>query len=283
MKILLGLLIVPFIFFFGYTQITQATQDVALEVNGEDIPFTLYQLFYDQEYDRYRQIFQGEIPEFALQSIAAATERQMVQRKIMFQFANDLGLSVTDQELADWIVKNFKDASGEFDPIGYKNYLSQFQTRNRISYEDLLREDLTLQKFNTWMSRSEVETSKEKTLMEAQKATRWILEVRENAKDSKEKIPASQKIDPLTITEYQKLFGGQLDLQDYVSIFRLEKGKTFSKEKEGKVYWTRMISKEKNKEASKEPTQKLSLGDAWLNDTIEAAKIKSHIPKPSSL
>ncbi len=146
-KVLLGIIIVSFVAFFGYNTLQQQNVDqAAIQVGEEDIPVARFQFFYENQYETFKEKFKdSDIPEFLLKSIQQSAERILVQRSLMRQFAQTMGVRVSDPELAAFIAKE-KD----FDPVVYKDYLKSFYNENGFSYEELVREDLQLQKFQTW-------------------------------------------------------------------------------------------------------------------------------------
>lgn len=147
LKVILGVIIVSFVFFFGFNAIREESLDgTAIEVGKENIATSRYQFFYNNQYENFRrQMKEAEIPDFLLNTIRQSAERLVVQRSLMRQFSDTLGLKVTDQELAETIVKE-KD----FDPVEYKNRLQGFYREAGFSYEELLREDLLIQNFQNW-------------------------------------------------------------------------------------------------------------------------------------
>ncbi len=275
LKLILAVIIISFIFFFGFNQIREASQGFALKINGDTISSNEYQLFYDQQYEQYKKMFQGqEMPDFLSKSIRASTQRLLAQRKLLTRFGESLGFTVTDQELANWIVQHYKEGTEDFDPIAYKNFLSQFQSRNRLSYEDLLKEDLLVQKIQDWLAKGDQVSPLLTQSLQDQQKSKWTFEVL----DAKTKKVA-QKVGPISIGEYPQLFRSPLPLEQYVPIFQLTSAKPLLGkpiEQDGKSYLVRLVKKE-TKEETKAP-EKLSLGQQWVAALLEKAKIKSNLP-----
>lgn len=146
-KVILGIVIVSFVFFFGYSALQkQSTDTVAIQVGREEIPLSRFRFFYDNQYEIFKSKFKdGDMPEFLLKSIQQSTERVLVQRSLLRQFAQKIGIQVSDRELAETITRE-KD----FDPVAYKDFLKNFYRQNGFSYEEMVREDLLLEKFQTW-------------------------------------------------------------------------------------------------------------------------------------
>src|SRR3989344_8010299 len=97
LKVVLGIIIVSFAFFFGYNEIQRAGQLVAMKINDHEISFDRYNFFYDTQFERFRQIFQsesGEIPEFVKQSVQSQTQRFLAQRVLLTALAKQLGVMI---------------------------------------------------------------------------------------------------------------------------------------------------------------------------------------------
>ena len=247
-----------------------------MKINGDTISSNEYQLFYDQQLEHYRKMFQGqEMPDFLSKSIRSSTQRLLAQRKLLTHFGEALGFSVTDQELADWILEHYKDENGSFDPIAYKNFLSQFQARNHLSYETLLKEDLLVQKTQDWLQKGDqVSPVLTKALQEQQKS-QWTFEI-SDAKTKK----VTEKVGPISMSDDDRLFHGALPLEQYASLFKLTTAKPLLEkpiEQDGKSYLVRLIKREAAKE-SKTP-EPPSLADPWVSQLLEKANIKSNLPE----
>ena|SRR3989338_7883952 len=152
LKAILVVIIVTFVFFFGFNQLNRPTSDAtAIQVGDRSVTFSEYRLSLDNQVDRLRQTMKGgEIPDFLLQSLKNSTQRQLVTQSLVDQFTDSIGFKVTNQELRANIVKE-KD----FDPVAYKNFIRNFYSRYGLSYEDLLRKDLLSNNFQNWVQRVE--------------------------------------------------------------------------------------------------------------------------------
>ena len=153
LKIVLGVIIVSFVFFFGLSSLQEQRRGgEALRVGKEMISRDWFQFFYDQTLANFRQNFKGEsFPPFLLRAAQDNARQRVVYRTLSRQFCKQMGFVITDKELARYITSRQKD----FDPIAYKNFLQNFFHQNRFSYEDLIREELLLQKFQQWSQRIE--------------------------------------------------------------------------------------------------------------------------------
>ena len=68
MKVLLGLIIVVFVFYFGSLRWSREAESVA-EVDGKYITYTEYRRELQNALDMYRQTFGGNIPEEMMKSL----------------------------------------------------------------------------------------------------------------------------------------------------------------------------------------------------------------------
>lgn len=154
-KVVLGAIILTFVLFFGYSaqqgDFMNGGQGVVARVNKTPITENLYELFYDQNYDRAVASFKDTpVPDVVRQMVRQQTLRQLIFRTVSLEEAARLGVVASDQKLADEIVLNQRNERGEFDPVAYRHqFLPSFQQRFHVSYEDLVREDLTLQAFRS--------------------------------------------------------------------------------------------------------------------------------------
>ena len=154
-KLILGAIIISFIFFFGYSSFRKGGSDsrvgaeggVALKVNDMAVSMSEFKFFFDRNFDRIKSQFQGaEIPEFARKLAESTTIQQLIGREIMLQQADSLGLVITDEELADAIRDGqAAQSGGEFDPISYRHeFLPYFRQRYNMDYERFVRQDMRM-------------------------------------------------------------------------------------------------------------------------------------------
>jgi len=156
-KVLLGMIIVSFVLFFGYRQISRSrapttrggkNQQAVAFVNHMAVPASEYRFYFDQAAERLRGQFEGkQIPEFMQGILEKSTMSRLVQRELLLQIADKLGIQVTDQELASVIRKSQIAQRGEFDQTFYTTqYLPYFKNRFGIDFEDMLRNDIRAEK-----------------------------------------------------------------------------------------------------------------------------------------
>jgi peptidyl-prolyl cis-trans isomerase D len=145
---LLGLIIVVFVAFYGGTKYQDSSVTDIGTVNGETITQRELARRYQQELNRYREIFKGSLTPEMVKSLnlEAMIIDDLVNKKLALQEARRLGISITDDELAESIAKipEFQ-INGRFNKERYLQLLGA----NRFSpaeFEDQQREQLTLQR-----------------------------------------------------------------------------------------------------------------------------------------
>jgi peptidyl-prolyl cis-trans isomerase D len=133
-KLIMVVIAVVFVFYFGYSFTGQETAKVAT-VNGENITTQEYQ----KAYDEYRTNLQEQYKDMWNENLLKAldlenrTLEQLIQQKVLEQEAKKLGLTVTEKEVQDTIISYdaFK-SGGVFDNAKYNAVLSN----NRTTAED---------------------------------------------------------------------------------------------------------------------------------------------------
>ena len=145
---LLGLIIVVFVAFYGGSQFQDSTVVHIGTVNGEIITQREFAQRYQQEMNRYRELFKSSPTPEMLKSLnlEAILIEELINKKLALQEARRLGIIITDDELAAAIAKTPEfQINGSFNKDRYLQLLSA----NRISpaeFEDQQREQLTLQR-----------------------------------------------------------------------------------------------------------------------------------------
>lgn len=146
--ILLGLIIIVFIAFYGGSKYRDTGgQDVAL-VNGEIISQREFALEYERAVDRYRELLKGSLSPEMLKSlnIKRTLLDELIQKRLLLQEARAMGLTVTDDELA-----SFLSLTPEFQVAGRfnKERYIQLLRANRLTpadFEEQQRQQLTIQR-----------------------------------------------------------------------------------------------------------------------------------------
>ena len=152
-KMILALIILSFILFFGYTRIQSRYaegQRFVAGVGSYPIPRQKFDLLYQERLGPLRESFKGEIPENFEKMFRDNLLNQLVAREIHVLFAESLGLYSSDEELADRIQKNLKpNSGGVFDLHFYQNtFRPRYQNQTGEDYEEALRKEVSLEKLD---------------------------------------------------------------------------------------------------------------------------------------
>lgn len=146
--ILLGLIIIVFIAFYGGNKLRdQVLQDIA-EVNGEVISQGEFAIHYQKALERYRELLKGSLTPQIEKSLnlKGTLLEELIQKRLVLQEARTLGLAATDEDLMTAIaqVPEFQ-VNGRFNKERYLQLLRA----NRLTpaqFEEEQREQLTIQR-----------------------------------------------------------------------------------------------------------------------------------------
>lgn len=146
--ILLGLIIVVFIAFYGGSQQPTGVASHVAEINGESISQREFIVHYQRAVERYREMFKGSLTPELLKNlnIKQSLLEEMIEARLVLQEARRLGLSATDEELMNAIaqVPEFH-VNGRFNKERY----IQLLRANRLTpaqFEEDQRKQLTIQR-----------------------------------------------------------------------------------------------------------------------------------------
>jgi peptidyl-prolyl cis-trans isomerase D len=145
---LLGVIILVFIAFYGGSRYgDQGSPDVA-QVNGEPITEREFEAQYERAVDRYRDLLKGSLTPEMLKSlnIKHTLVDELIQKRLLLQQARELGLTVTDNELANFLASQPEfQIGGRFSKERYIELLRA----NRLTpaeFEEEQRNELTIQR-----------------------------------------------------------------------------------------------------------------------------------------
>lgn len=150
-KALIGLLALSFIAFYATTDIgifkNWQVGDAAAKVNGEKIPEAQFRNRLQQNLARFQAYTGGEVPPQMQGLLVRQTLDQIIQSTLMTQAASDLGLRVSDIELAKAImdIPDFQK-NGKFDPELYH----RFHQINNV--EESIRGEILRAKYQQFLS-----------------------------------------------------------------------------------------------------------------------------------
>jgi len=144
----LGIIVVSFALFVGSGKFhDQGAGDVA-EINGESISQREFAIQYERAVERYRQMFKGSLTPEMIKglNIKGSLLEELIQRKLMLQEARNLGLTATDDDLAEHLAlaPEFQ-VGGRFSK---DRYLQILQTNRLLptQFEEEQRDQLTIQR-----------------------------------------------------------------------------------------------------------------------------------------
>jgi len=312
-KVILGAIIISFAFFFGYNRMTRAkrglqglgTGEAVATVNGVDISAAEYRFFHERNLERLKENIKGEGMDESLRKIVQSmTLQQLIQRQLLLQTAEKLGVRIPDAELAFVIRRNpelIRD--GEFDPIFYRHqYLPYFENRFGINYEELVRQDLAIDALKSIFTDIDVTPASENEVM------KWTFEVvsiqpkklveEKKVKDEAEakkvaeefaahprdwkKLAQKSHVDvktvgPLTIAQRSQILEGRGALQDYQKIFTLNESRPVSSMELGDaIYIVKFVGKKTETAQAIQERQGDFLSN-WLGHQVKTAKIQTYL------
>lgn len=135
--------------FVGWGSYDYGSKGGAVAVVGDrEVSVDEYQREYSSLYDQYRRIFGEQFNQEMADklNLRQAAYNMVIQKNLILSFADELGLDVTDEEIAKELVKIsgfIKD--GKFDKDTYIQVLNQNRT-TPTKFEASLKRDLLLQK-----------------------------------------------------------------------------------------------------------------------------------------
>ncbi len=151
LKIIMGIIAITFVLSMGWYGIQSRSADVVISVNGQDIKAPEYRRAYNRAVESYRDMYKDTFDAEMLEkmNIRGKVMDQLVARKLWLEAAAHLGLSVSDEELRDGIMKmKMFHREGRFDRKLYKNILDA----NRLSeavFEGSQREEFLVEKMKS--------------------------------------------------------------------------------------------------------------------------------------
>jgi hypothetical protein len=316
-KVLLGAIVISFIFFFGYSSMRQSRHrgvDNVATVNGRPITVAEYRFILDNNYERLKSTFKGkDVPDFVVKMAKSQTLRQLVSREIELELAADLGVVVPDAQLADAVMKTpYAQRDGQFDPIFYRHqFLPYFKQRFGLDFEKFMKQDIILEELESifrgvdmgvpvaksegeedvefkWTFESVafepdklIEAGKVKTADEVRAAAELLI----NSSPKKWKgliAPfgiSTASVGPISIRERRRLLGGQGTVEDMVEIFSLspEKPVVGKPIERGGKVFVVRLVERKDIEMSESFWPARDFFRSWMAKLSEKAKVVSYL------
>jgi len=141
-RLLLGALVVVFVFWGIELRSTSSVDNSAAEVNGEEIKLATLRNAWQQRQLELQQVFKGDIPEAVKKQQQDMVLQQLIRMQLLQQRAADLGFHTSDKALADTLngIDSLK-VDGKFSRDRYTAVLVQ-QGMNETQFENQLRTEL---------------------------------------------------------------------------------------------------------------------------------------------
>jgi peptidyl-prolyl cis-trans isomerase D len=143
-KILLGGIIIAFVFWFGWGGSRHTSERYLAKVNDTIISYDDFNRVYDLEIEKIRQRFKGALPPDFVEklNLKKTVLQGMINQILLLQEAERLGLFVTDQDLEQDIRTNPRfQLDGRFDANLYRNFLRTVKF-NAEAYEHARKREL---------------------------------------------------------------------------------------------------------------------------------------------
>lgn len=150
-KVMLGLIALAFILFFGSSNLGQnsAPANVPAKVNGKNINGLKTDYLMNSQMEKLREVFKDKVPEDFVNSMKGSIINGLINQELMNQELKKFGLQTTSSELVESIKKNsqfYRD--GKFD-IDYYNerFLPGYQLATGTSFETEMMDEINANKF----------------------------------------------------------------------------------------------------------------------------------------
>ncbi len=155
-KATLTLIILTFIFFFGYARIaSRYTKDQTLvaKVDGQGIPLRKFQEYFQTSLEQIRKNSKSteEMPAQLDEILKQNILNQLIARELTVLYAEKLGLTVSEEELAR-AIRSQKELfpNGEFDLRVYEErFLPSYRQRYGEGFEKAVERDLGVEKIGS--------------------------------------------------------------------------------------------------------------------------------------
>ncbi|MBI2346214.1 MAG: SurA N-terminal domain-containing protein [Deltaproteobacteria bacterium] len=241
---LFAIVILVFVFFFGYTDIGPGGgPGTAAKVNGSAISQGEFQLAMEHTTAFYREIFKDGIPEPVAKGMKSQAMEQLINQHIRTQAAQAIGLRVTDEELAEKIrALPYLQKDGTFDIELYKEiFLPQLKRRYSVDFENILRNELLSDKYHVLlkdlmvtpepavsqaMQHEGASFSFEVVILDSEGQARELLAVFDQPGPREKLLKAFglavKTVGPIALSEYRRLFEGiEATPEAYMTAFGL--------------------------------------------------------------
>lgn len=180
MIIILAAITFVFVFTFGSWGGGNVSGDlpIAATVNGQVIPMTAFRVQYAQTFRTQTMFRPGFTPEKAREEgLDDQVLDRMITTELLAQAAENRGLVVGDDEVADTIQKRFFEKDKPFDAEEYKRLVNGIYNTNEARFEDGLRKELLAARFESILGDAAHVSERELKDSFSQKSDRADLEI----------------------------------------------------------------------------------------------------------
>lgn len=190
--LIVGLLSLVFVFYGVFApKSTRGLHEgsVAGTVNGEAISVREYQQSLNQRLEFFRKMAGGKVTEDQLRAfrVQESVFRELVQRKLLVQEAQRMGLSASDEEVKQAILEiPAFQKDGKFDMIAYKQTIEASPYGSTGNFEKLVRDDLSAQRWGDYFMRrihvSDAEARQDFMVTHNKRNVKYVLLTSENGR-----------------------------------------------------------------------------------------------------
>ncbi len=153
-KVVLTTIILTFIFFFGYTEFMnsqrQGQQFIAL-VGSDGIPRRKFEAYFQDSLEKMRGDMGGTLPETMERFLRENVLHQLVTRELAAQYATQMGLRVSDGEVAE-AIRSDKGLfpNGNADLTAYEErFRPYYRQKYGEDFEAVVERDLLIDRFQS--------------------------------------------------------------------------------------------------------------------------------------
>ena len=219
-KILLAMVIVVFIFYFGSTRWREKSEAIAI-IDGKVIPYVEFRKKYQNLVDAYRQQYKGALTDEILKSLNLKEQAydSIINQAVVMQKAKDLGIEVSEEEIKGSILSTPAfQRDGVFDERIYNQVLRQ-NKMTPADFEDGQRMLITTVKLeNLIQSAVKVSDREAFDLYRIQNEKINVQYLNLSAKSYRQKVSPSRSDLEAYLKEHQDAFSSPDEIQiKYIS------------------------------------------------------------------
>jgi peptidyl-prolyl cis-trans isomerase D len=157
LKTIFGLIVLSFIFFFGYQKINSKFQDnqqgYVARVGNVSIPRRKFENAYEMSLEKLRTSLKGELPENMAAFLKQNTLDQMIFREVVAEYGEKLGFTASDMEIADMVRSDPNlQIDGRFDLSFYEDkFLPRYNQAFGEDFENVVARQILIDKVQAFL------------------------------------------------------------------------------------------------------------------------------------